>query len=242
MVKLQMIDSVFVVGERCSGTNYLVQLILTNFNVDVLNTNSIDNNIKKHFFTTIEQENKLYLKSPNTLFICIVRNPVDWMNSLFRDGWFLPQSLTNRGKTHYRNFLNNEFYSIVYSYQHGIPGNEIMADRHPNTNRRYRNVFEARYTKINYMRNKLPKMVNKYLFLRYEDLINNFEHTMERIKFKGLAVKKNIGYPQNVTYYKHQKEKEFEEEKKNKIDMIPKEDILNHSFFNKEIEASLEYV
>ena len=237
-----MIDSVFVLGERCSGTNYLVQLIRTNFNVDVLNTHELKYDLRKHFFTTIEQENNFYLKSPNTLFICIVREPVGWMNSLFRDGWFLPPKMKNKDKVHYRNFLNNQFYSIVYSHMHGIPGTEIMADRHPDTNRRYRNVFEARYTKINYMRNKLPKIVNNYLFLRYEDLTNNFEHTMERIKFKGLAVKKNIGYPKNVTYYKDQKGKEFEEEKKNKIDVIPKEDILNHPFFNKEIEASLDYV
>ena len=236
-----MIDSVFVLGERCSGTNYLVQLILTNFNVDVLNT-QVTYGLKKHFFTTIEQENNLYLKSPNTLFICIVRNPIDWMNSLFRDGWFLPPKMKNSDKVHYRNFLNNQFYSIFNSWQHGIPGKEIMADRHPDTNKRYRNVFEARYTKINYMRNKLPKKVNNYLFLRYEDLINNFENTFDRIKLKGLAVKKNIGYPKNVTYYKNIKDKEFKEEKEKKIDMIPKEDILNHPFFNKEIEGSLDYV
>ena len=117
-----------------------------------------------------------------------------------------------------------------------------MEDRNLSTNKRYKNVFEARYTKINYMRNKIPKMVNNYLFIRYEDLVNNFEHTMERLKFKGLKVKKNIGYPQNVNYYKFHKNLQFKEEKKNKIDAIPKEDILSHPFFDKEIEGSLDYV
>ena len=65
---------------------------------------------------------------------------------------------------------------------------------------------------------------------------------MERIKFKGLAVKKKIGYPKNVTYYKFHKKLQFKEEKEKKIDMIPKEDILNHPSFDKEIEGSLDYV
>ena len=90
--------NVTIYGERCSGTNYLEQILLLNFNVNVVWKYGW-----KHFFGFNDLSN-----SDDTLFIGIVRNIYDWVNSLYRDKYHLPPELTKDTDT----FLNNEFYSI----------------------------------------------------------------------------------------------------------------------------------
>tara|TARA_B110000027_G_C16122057_1_gene303744 strand:+ start:2092 stop:2340 length:249 start_codon:yes stop_codon:yes gene_type:complete len=65
MTKIQKIT---IYGERCSGTNYLETLLAKNFH-DYKLTWKYG---WKHFFGHQNLEN-----SDDTLFICIVRNPVD---------------------------------------------------------------------------------------------------------------------------------------------------------------------
>jgi hypothetical protein len=92
-----MITNYTIYGERCSATNYLEELISLNFDVDI-NWNFG----WKHFFGFNNFNN-----SDNTLFIGIVRNPYDWINSLYRDQHHLPRDFINIEK-----YLKNEFYSI----------------------------------------------------------------------------------------------------------------------------------
>ena len=47
------------------------------------------------------------------------------------------------------------------------------------------------------MKEDLPNKVKNYIFLTHEDLINDFEKTLFRIKEKGLKVKNNINFPLN---------------------------------------------
>ena len=67
-----------IYGERCSGTNYLENIINVNITWDYG---------WKHFFGF--QDDKLK-KSDDTLFICIVRNLPDWINSFYREKYHLP--------------------------------------------------------------------------------------------------------------------------------------------------------
>jgi hypothetical protein len=48
----------------------------------------------------------------------------------------------------------------------------------------------------------LPKKINNYILIRYEDLIDDFENTLLKIKNMGLKIKDNINFPLNTTNYK----------------------------------------
>ena len=70
-----MVNKFTIYGERCSGTNYLESLMVNNFDVSI--TWDYD---WKHFFGWHSLNN-----SDDTLFIGIVRNPVDWLNSFYKN-------------------------------------------------------------------------------------------------------------------------------------------------------------
>lgn len=67
---------------------------------------------------------------------------------------------------------------------------ERMEDRNIYTGERYKNIFELRHTKLKWMLEDLPNKVDNCIFIRYEDLINDFEKTLIKIKDMGLEVKK----------------------------------------------------
>ena len=92
-----MLNKFTIYGERCSGTTYLEQIINLNFKADITWEYGW-----KHFFGFHDLTN-----SDDTLFICIVRNPYDWINSFYKYQYHLPIQFKNKF-----NFLNNEFYSI----------------------------------------------------------------------------------------------------------------------------------
>ena len=88
--------------------------------------------------------------------------------------------------------VSYEFNSKTYNNKTGDQGKEIIEDRNIYTKKRYKNIFELRHTKIKWMIEDLPNKVKNYIFIRYEELINNFDETLIKIKDKGLQVKKNI--------------------------------------------------
>ena len=216
------IENIQIYGERCSGTNYLEKLLDINFHV----------NIKwnygwKHFFGFHDLSN-----SDNTLFVCIIRNPIDWINSLYRTPHHIPHHLLENKDS----FLNYQFYSI-YKNKNNF-GKEILHDRNIFTKNKYNNIFELRKTKINFLLNELPTKVKNYIFIRYEDLIDNFEITINKIKNKGLKVK-SLNFPEN--YYNYKKtNKKFIKEKK--TEFFTKDDFLNNPNFDYEIEKKLGYL
>ena len=61
-----------------------------------------------------------------------------------------------------------------------------MNDRNIYTGNRYKNIFELRHTKIKWMLEDLPNKVKNCIFIRYEDLINDFDNTLLKIKNKRL--------------------------------------------------------
>ena len=71
-----MIKNYTIYGERCSGTSYLERIMGLNFDI-----NRTWNYGWKHFFGF--QDDKL-ANSDDTLFICIIRNLPDWINSFYR--------------------------------------------------------------------------------------------------------------------------------------------------------------
>ena len=79
-----MITKYTIYGERCSGTNYLEDIISKNFNVEITWRYGW-----KHFFghNITDKTNNLETDIKNAddvLFICIVRDIIPWINSLYK--------------------------------------------------------------------------------------------------------------------------------------------------------------
>ena len=220
-----MIKKFTIYGERCSGTTYLQYLINENFDVKITWEYGW-----KHFFGF--QDNKLK-NSDETLFICIVRNPVDWINSFYRDKHHIPLEIKNKIENNFENFLNTEFWSYDKK-----KNNEIKEDRNIYTGKKYKNIFELRHTKIKWMIEDLPKKVKNYIFIKYEDLVNNFTDVMNQIKDKGLSIRKNIKFPINTNNYKGNRKNKFIKKKNDYSSEI----ILSNPNFIKFYEEKLEYI
>ena len=112
-----MIKYFTIYGERCSGTNFLLHAIEENFNLTFSNDYSW-----KHFFGHYSFEKNE--KEDETLFIGIIRHPIEWLDSFHKKMHHVPK----KNKINIMTFLFNEFYSVN---EHS---NEIMEDRHFLTN------------------------------------------------------------------------------------------------------------
>ena len=117
-------------------------------------------------------------------------------------------------------FLNDEFWSFKdWSFKDKNvnidTSKELLNDRNIYTGDRYKNIFELRYTKNNFLLKDMPKKVKNYIFIRYEDLKYNLDKVLNLLKKKGLQEKTNIKFPLNVKTYK-QTEKSYEEISKKK--------------------------
>jgi len=160
-----------ILGERCSGTTFIECAIKWNFNLEYYPT------CNKHFFghdnSTFDTE-----KMKQTLIIYVIREPVEWIDSFFKR---LHHVALQNKKSIY-NFLNNEFYSI-YEIEPNI-GKEIMEDRNIMTKERYRNIFELRKVKNNFILETLPTLVENVQVIRYENMRENYELTLEKLGSK----------------------------------------------------------
>mgnify|MGYP003685837379 CR=1 FL=1 len=190
-----MLKKYTIYGERCSGTNYLQNIMNLNFDIKITHEYG-----KKHFFGFQDEKLK---KSDDTLFICIVRNPVDWVNSLYREKYHIAKHL----RKNITDFLNKEFYSYNDKHSGLMDGREIMEDRNIYTGKRYKNIFELRHTKIKWMMEELPNKVKNYIFIKHEDLLYDFKNTLLKINEKGVKIKDNIKFPINSKTYKLSKTK-----------------------------------
>ena len=157
-----------ILGERCSGTTFVQYAISRNFNIHN------ERILGKHFFG---HDNSVFKtkEMKETLVICVFRKPVDWIDSFFKRLHNVP----SQNKQNIQNFINNEFYSI---YEIPPIGEELMEDRHIYEKRRYRNIFELRKTKNHFLLSEIPTLVDNYLFLRYEDMRDNYEETLDKIQ------------------------------------------------------------
>jgi hypothetical protein len=218
-----MIKTFTIYGERCSGTNYLEELMLTNFDIELTWKYGY-----KHWFGFNDLNN-----SDDILFIGISRNLIDWINSLYREKHQLPPELTENINT----FLNNEFYSINEKSENK---EEILDDRNIFTKERYKNIFELRHVKNKFLFEIMPTLVKNYCLISYDSLIKKNDKILIMLKNKyNLKVKTNINFPLNITYYKNYKEIPFIK----KENEISKEEIIKKAklFYKKKIFLKLYF-
>lgn len=225
------IRKVQIFGERCSGTNYLDNLMHINFNVTT---------IKHHFFGHHKLLNKNTKGSnlyPKILFICIVRNPVDWINSLYRQKHLLPKELCTNDC-----FLNDKFYSvstIIDNVRKEYKENLIKDDLSIYTGDKYENIFDLRYTKLKFIITHVKKIVKNFIFVRHEDFLENFDETMKKIQRFNLELKQPKQFPINTNQYKYTC-KVYDPTQKG-IENFSLEEITRHKSFNKFFESFIGY-
>lgn len=179
-----MIKYFTIYGERCSGTNFLLHAIKDNFNLEFSNNYSW-----KHFFGHYNFEKNDI--EDETLFIGIIRNPIEWIDSFYKKMHHIP----SENKINIFTFLFNEFHSV---YENS--NKEIMEDRHILTKERYKNIFELRKVKNNYLTKTMPNSVKNYILIRYEDLRDNYEAVLNFIKQKFNLIQKNNIYKKIFSY------------------------------------------
>jgi len=201
------INKFVILGERCSGTNFLEEAITQNFDINY--TTEYGN---KHFFCFNN-----YTNNENTLFIGIIRNPIYWLNSFSKELHHLPNINKNL-----KNFLFNEFYSVLDIQNvkknmlefNTFQNSEIVNPRDLNylNGNKYKNIFELRKMKNEYLMNIMPRKVKNYILINYENLLYNYEDTLNNIHIKFNLSKKNDtfikikNYKKSNTYnYKQQR-------------------------------------
>lgn len=219
-----MVKYFTIMGERCSGTNFLESAILKNFELELIWHYGY-----KHFFGFYNYKNKnpIIQNDDEVLFLGIIREPISWINSLYEKKYHIP----DHNKDNIQKFLNNEFYSIDDN------GNEIMEDRNYRNGKKYKNIFELRFYKNHYLINH-GKKVKNYLLIRYEDLKNNYDGILEFIS-KKFKLKQKFSNFIKIQTYKGQGNKIFQE-KPIKLSKETIKEIENK--INKKQEKSIGYI
>ena len=190
-----MIENFTIFGERCSGTNFLEEAIIANFNIDVT-----WKYCWKHFFCYNNIDDHL---TDKTLFIGIVRNPIDWIASLHNKLHHIPKE-----NHKLLNFLTNNFYSV------DADGSVKQEDLNYQTGEKYKDIFQMRKTKNDFLIFEMPKKVKNFILIRYEDLKNRYNEVLKMIKTKfDLTTKSNKIC--RIEYYKKHKDIKFVEHEYN---------------------------
>lgn len=236
-----VIDNFTILGERCSGTNFLEESISNNFNLQY--TSKYGN---KHFFCYNN-----YSNSDNTLFIGIIRNPIYWINSFSRELHHVPEI----NRKNINNFLFNEFYSIEdepdiaksvldnnifflsgkhYNYENKL--NKM--DLNYKNGKKYKNIFELRKVKNDFLMDVIGNRVKNYILINYEDLLYNFDNVLERIKNKFNLTQK---YPTFMKVKKYKKSDTYNFVQQRKILLTPNIVNIIWQYLDKEQEELLGY-
>ncbi len=213
-----MIKYFTICGERCSGTNYIEELVTHNFGISYTWKHG-----HKHFFGHTD-----YKDNQDTLFIGVIRNPYDWLNSLYEE----PHHMRHRSKN-ITEFLESEVESL-----HDHNKKEIMEDRNIYTKERFKNLFELRHIKLKYLMRDLRNKVKNYIFVKYEDVKQHYPYFLQNLETK-FGLKRKLPQFENITYYKKNKDKKFDQKRKTHISP---ELIFNNPLFIKDLEIEVGYI
>lgn len=198
------ITKIIIYGERCSGTNFLENAILENFNVEISWEQG-----SKHFFCFNDYSKRNF---DDTLYIGIIRDPIYWINSFSKELHHVPEI----NRKNLKNFLFNEFYSVNDEIEASPKLQTVLFNNKPKkiyryslmikdlnyiTNKKYKNIFELRKLKNDYLINIMPTKVKNYILINYEKLLNNYDETLEFIKNKFSLIQKNPTF-KKITNYK----------------------------------------
>lgn len=173
------IENFKIYGERNSGTN-LLQAVCAgssfyhNEEKPALDIPQSEEYGWKHWFGFNSED--IQKKGQNTLFLGIVRDPYAWMTGLFQKKHHIPAINYS-----VENFLLGEWYSIDHKKNSPTYRQEVLGDRNWKTGERYKNIFELRKNKLEYLVNHMPQLAKHYRLIRYEDFCIHHKQIMNEI-------------------------------------------------------------
>jgi len=164
------INNFTIYGERHSGTNLLESLVKQSLRLPITWEFGW-----KHFFGFVKYQQIVDAKE--TLFFAITRNPYDWIMGMSKQPYHVPKE----NERPIKNLLLNEWVSID-DYR-----KEIKEDRHYLIGRKYKNIFEMRKNKLQYIINYMPKFCNNLCITTYEHITENTTSSVQILsKYFGL--------------------------------------------------------
>ncbi|MCE5317029.1 MAG: hypothetical protein LLG04_06655 [Parachlamydia sp.] len=213
-----------ILAERCSGSNYVEGLILSNFeNLDP------DYTIHKHFPPWIWKARK----TDSTLFVVIFRNPYDWLRSLHRIPHHADRSLWN---IPFSQFIRSQWVLTVHDPITMKLGNPLV-DRNPHTGQPFKNVMKLRTEKIKTML-RIRKSVKNIYCVQYETARDYPKEVLQEIQ-KLYSLKATPIYHPVVHYQANAQSRIYEPRK---YAAISGEDLAHiNAHLDKRIERKIGY-
>ena len=173
-----------IVGERCSGTNWLQSLLEDNFTFKFLptfETYGLTTGASrwKHWWG-FSNSDQIFKESNDRIHFLIVRDPYHWIHSMYKKKHHIEHN-----RLPFKEWLKSEFYSTVKEGKtfKEIEESGVYVDRKAD-NKRFKNIFELREYKSIYMLEKIPLLIDDFYFIRYEDLVNKTGEILTDIKDK----------------------------------------------------------
>lgn len=168
-----LIHNFTIYGERHSGTKFLKRTIENKLNIPVIWDFGW-----KHFFGHYNQLISNY--GNNTLFLGIVRNPYDWIMAMHKKAYHIPNSISENFNT----LVSSEWISVDNKGKEKTDQFGNFEDRNFHNNQRYKNIFELRKIKNEYLYYTMPDICANYCLINYEQLIDNFHKVLAIISSK----------------------------------------------------------
>jgi hypothetical protein len=231
------ITKLFVISERCSGSNFINSLILQNFEIKEEHLGH------KHFPPWYDLPLEHYSADPRYytfsdteefLFVVIFRNPYDWIRSLFRTPWHADPTLCNIPFSQFiRTIWKLDSNDDTILKRHLYP----LLDLNPIDKLPFKNSFELRTAKIKNMLQIKDRAPNVY-FINYEIVCRYPQEVLEELNNNFKLVKKTTY--DAVTYIKG--DPRLGEYKPRKYNQLSLEDLdYINSQLNEQIENEIGY-
>lgn len=154
-----------IYGERCSGTNYVAELLRRN----LPSLRAVDDFGWKHGWVQGRVED-----ADDCLFVVVHRDPFDWVRSLHHKPWHAAPAL--RGLS-LPQFLREPWWCVWGEDMDLLGddprrGTEMMHERDPATGERFPNVLGLRAAKMRAW-HRLRERASRVVFVRYEAVMDD---------------------------------------------------------------------
>lgn len=196
-------------GERCSGTNYLKNLINRHFGLHMVGCYGGKHWHPFHpYFFIPGQDGVNPENTKHVLFLVIVRNPYDWIRSLKNQPWHFAQ---HAKKLDLNNFVRIPDHS-VWNEDLGVNRSDPRYNQplpfglNLQTGKVYPNILKLRTGKIRSFQSISIRVSNYYL-INYDQLVENPEAVLNKLaeQFK-LQFKTKF---RDITHYKDKTSHQF---------------------------------
>lgn len=186
-----------ILGERGSGINFVKYSLMSCFKEG----ENSKFNISNLFGYNKEYTKFLYKENKTTFFIFLVRNPYDWYlslkgsllspNNYFYDNDNLKDFILDKNMRKFNDILMSE---QKYIWNNGYDNKSVdLSEFNSNNGKKFKNIFEMRNFKNNYILNIVPKFLKNYSIIRYENFVLHEHIILKKLEEKGFE-KRNDFY------------------------------------------------